>query len=82
MSPSPEPPIGETFASSLEICYEVLLYLSSRLARLKDGEALEYFSGDPSAEAKISAWCDARGYHLRACEPLPDGRWRFVIQKG
>lgn len=35
MNPSSELPIGETFASDLEICYEVLLYLSSRLARCR-----------------------------------------------
>ncbi len=82
MSLTDELPIGETFASNLEICYEVLLYLSSRLARLKAGEALEYLSADPSAEAKIRAWCDARAYTLAACEQLLDGRWRFVIQRG
>lgn len=81
MSLSAEPPIGATFDSNLEICYEVLLYLSSRMARLKAGEALEYISGDPEAEAKIKAWCDARDYTLTLCEQLPDGRWRFVIQK-
>lgn len=82
MNPSSELPIGETFASDLEICYEVLLYLSSRLARLQAGEALEYFSGDPSAEAKIRDWCDARAHTLLACEQQSNGRWRFVIQKG
>lgn len=77
-----EQPIGETFTSNLEICYEVLLYLASRMARLPDGEALEYISGDPDAAAKISAWCDARAFTLTCCERLPDDRWRFVIEKG
>ncbi|MCE7946820.1 MAG: sulfurtransferase TusA family protein [Chloroflexi bacterium CFX4] len=77
-----EQPIGETFASNLEICYEVLLYLASRMARLPAGEALEYLSGDPEAAAKISAWCEAREFTLVCSERLPDDRWRFVIKKG
>ncbi|MCS6871077.1 MAG: sulfurtransferase TusA family protein [Anaerolineae bacterium] len=81
MSLPNEPSIGETFGSSLEICYEVLLFLSSRIARLKAGEAFEYISGDPDAEMKIKDWCDARAYKLTLCERLPDGRWRFVIEK-
>jgi TusA-related sulfurtransferase len=77
-----EQPIGETFTSNLEICYEVLLYLASRMARLPAGEALEYISNDPEAAAKISAWCEAREFTLTCCERLPDDRWRFVIEKG
>ncbi len=50
----------DTFATGLEICYEVLLYLSSCLARLKPGEVLEFITADPEAADKIPAWCDAR----------------------
>ncbi len=82
MSQISELPIGESFDSNLEICCEVLLYLSSRMARLRTGEAFEYLSGDLSAEAKIRDWCDARAFTLAVCQRLPDGRWRFVIQKG
>jgi TusA-related sulfurtransferase len=77
----PAQPPGDTFDSNLEICYEILLYLSSRLARLKPGEALEYITGDPEAGEKIPPWCDARGYTLLKSGPTPDGRQRFLIQK-
>jgi TusA-related sulfurtransferase len=77
----------DTFASGLDICYEVLLYLSSRLARLKPGETLEFITRAEQAdqaeqvEEKITSWCEAREYTLLASEPLPDGRRRFLIQK-
>jgi len=32
---------ADSFDSNLQVCYEILLYLSSRLARLKPGESLE-----------------------------------------
>ncbi|GAB4555429.1 MAG: hypothetical protein OHK0023_26650 [Anaerolineae bacterium] len=69
------------FASDLEICYEVLLYLSSRLAKLAAGEVLEYITGDAEAEGKIVAWSEQRDITLLAHERLADGRWRFLLQK-
>lgn len=78
------PPIRspqDTFASGLDVCYEVLLYLSSRLARLKPGETLEFITSAARAEDKIAAWCESRDYTLLASELLPDGRRRFLIQK-
>ena len=78
------PPIRspqDTFASGLDICYEVLLYLSSRLARLKPGETLEFITRAARAEEKITSWCEAHEYTLLASELLPDGRHRFLIQK-
>lgn len=74
-------PPHDSFASDLEICYEVLLYLSSRLARLKPGEALEYITGDPEAGEKVPTWCDHRDYTLLESALLPDGRYRFLIRK-
>ena len=71
----------DSFASNLEICYEILLYLSSRLARLKPGERLEFITGDAEASEKIPPWCDARGYTLLESGPSDDGRQRFLIQK-
>jgi len=71
----------DTFASGLEICYEVLLYLSSRLSRLKPEEIFEFVTSDPDAGEKIPTWCDARGYTLLDNQPLPDGRQRFLIRK-
>jgi TusA-related sulfurtransferase len=72
---------NDSFASNLEICYEVLLYLSGRLARLKPGEVLEYITADPDAFNKISAWCEQRDYTLLEAVALPDGRSRFLIRK-
>jgi TusA-related sulfurtransferase len=71
----------DTFASGLEICYEVLLYLSSRLNRLKQGDVLEFVTSDPQAGDKIPGWCDVRGYTLLATQALQDGRQRFLIRK-
>lgn len=72
---------ADTFASNLQVCYEILLYLSSRLARLKPGESLEFITGDSEAAEKIPEWCDARGYTLLGSGFAPDGRHRFLIQK-
>jgi TusA-related sulfurtransferase len=74
-------PPGDTFASNLEICYEILLYLSSRLAKLAPGEALEFITGDRDAGDKIPAWCEARGYKLLDSGPAENDRQRFLIQK-
>ncbi len=71
----------DAFSTGLDVCFEVLLYLSSRLARLKPGETLEFIARDPGAEDKIQDWCDMRGYTLQRTERLPDGRQRFLIQK-
>jgi TusA-related sulfurtransferase len=71
----------DSFSTGMQICYEVLLYLSSRLARLKPGDALEFITDDPEAGDKISDWCDARDYTLLGQETLSDGRQRFLIQK-
>ena len=74
---------GETdqFATNLEICYEVLLYLSSRLAKLQPGETLAFVTSDPEAAEKIQSWCDARGFTLLESGPSDDGRQRYLIQK-
>jgi TusA-related sulfurtransferase len=74
-------PQNDEFASNLQVCYEILLYLSSRLARLQPGETLAFTTSDPEAEEKIPEWCDARGYTLLESGLSDDGRLRFVIQK-
>lgn len=73
--------LADSFTSNLEICYEILLYLSGRLARLQPGEVLEYITSDPDAEEKITTWCDQRDYALLEVSTLPDGRSRFLIRK-
>lgn len=70
-----------TFDSNMEICYEILLYLSSRLARLAPGDVFAFTSGDPEAPEKIPAWCEARGYTLLESTTLPDGRARFLLRR-
>ena len=76
-----QPQIAGSFASNLEICYEILLYLASRMGRLKPGERFEYITSDADAAEKIPPWCDMRGYTLLESGPSTDGRQRFVIQK-
>jgi TusA-related sulfurtransferase len=71
----------DSFATGLEICYEVLLYLSSRLARLAPGETLEFITSDPEADDKIPPWCEARGYTLLSTQRLANGRQAFLIRK-
>ena len=70
-----------SFATTLEICYEILLYLSSRMSKLASGEIFEFITNDPGASEKITAWCEVREFVLLADDMLPDGRHRFLIQK-
>lgn len=74
---------ADSFSSNLEICYEVLLYLSSRLAKLAPGQSLEFITSDPSAAEKIPDWCEQRGYMLLESHATADGdgRQRYVIAK-
>lgn len=71
----------DSVATSLEICYEVLLYLSGRLHKLAPGQTLEFVTSDPTADEKIPAWIEAREYELLDMSALPDGRLRFLIRK-
>jgi TusA-related sulfurtransferase len=77
----PDQTIRDSFASGLEICYEILLYLSSRMARLQPGEIFEFITDDPDADEKIRSWADERDHSLLVSEPQPDGRRRFLIRK-
>ena len=71
----------DSFTTGLPVCYEILLYLSSRLARLDVGETLEFVTDDPEANDKIPPWCEARDYTLLDNQQLPDAWRRFLIQK-
>lgn len=71
----------DSFDSNLEICFEILLYLSSRMAKLEPGGVLAFVSGDPEAPDKIPPWCDARGYALLGQHVESDGRVRFLIRR-
>jgi TusA-related sulfurtransferase len=71
----------DSFDSNLEICYEILLYLSSRMAKLEPGGVLSFVSGDPEAPEKIPPWCDMRGYTLLDQQALAGGRTRFLIRR-
>ncbi len=82
MSAAPSEQPDDTFATGLPVCYELLLYLSSRLARLEPGETLEFIADDPEANDQIPPWCEARHYSLLDSETLSDGRRRFLIRKG
>jgi len=71
----------DTFSTHLKVCYEVLLYLNSRLAKLHSGDVLEFVSDDPNAVDEIANWCDLRGYSLLSVDALPTAQWRFLIRK-
>jgi len=81
MTLSTTQPINDEFASNLQVCFEILLYLSSRLTKLQPGETLAFTTGDPEAGDKIPPWCDERGYTLLSSGSSEDGRQRFLIQK-
>lgn len=69
------------FATDLEVCYEVKLYLAGRMQKLAAEAILEFVSSDPNAAQEIEEWVFLRGHHLLKSEPLPDGSTRFLIQK-
>ncbi|MBX3082304.1 MAG: sulfurtransferase TusA family protein [Anaerolineae bacterium] len=71
----------DSFATNLEICFEVLLYLASRMAALHTGQSLEFITSDPEAGDKIPTWVETREFALLEHETLPDGRQRFLIRK-
>ena len=64
------------------VCYEIRLYLASRLAKLAPGEPFEFLTTDPTAPETVPEWCDLRGFTLISSEPAAmraDGRSRFVL---
>ena len=73
--------VTDSFVTTLELCYEILLYLASRMARLQPGERFEFITADPTATDKIPDWCDLRGFTLLDSGPAGNGRQRFIIQK-
>ncbi len=75
------PTADDSFCTNLAVCYEVLLYLSSRMAKLKIGQVLEFVTSDPSAAEKVPTWCDLRQFVLVDSYQLADGRQRFLIQR-
>lgn len=72
---------SDSFASHLQVCYEVLLYLASRMMKLQPGEIFEFVTSDAGAVDEIPPWCDLHGYTLLSVEPQPDQQWRFLIRK-
>lgn len=71
----------DSFETDVSVCFELLLFLSGRLAKLPAGAPLEFISRDPQAHERIVAWCEERGYTLHEARLLPDGRQRFVISR-
>lgn len=74
-------PPADTFASNMRVCYEVLLYLASRMAKLQSGDVFEFVTGDSNASEEIPSWCELRGYTLLSAEALSGEQWRFLIRK-
>lgn len=73
--------MSETFSTGLEVCYEVLLYVSWLMQKLPEGETLEFIASDPNAQSKIEPWIDLSGYELVHVEVLQDGKTRFLIRR-
>ena len=70
-----------SFDSNLPVCYEILLYLASRMAKLEPGQTLEFITSDASAAESVPEWCEMRGYKLQTLETLTDQRLRFLLAK-
>ena len=75
------PQSPDLFESNLIVCYEVLLYLSSRLMRLPPGAPFTFVTSDPDAAETIASWCDLRGYSLSSIHREPDGHWKFELYR-
>ena len=74
--------LANSFATDMLVCYEIRLYLSSRLAKMAVGESFEFLTTDPDAPVAIPEWCEQRGYTLISSELAAnrsDGRSRFVV---
>jgi TusA-related sulfurtransferase len=76
-----EQPVQDSFAATMDVCYEVLLYLNSRMSKLKPGEVMEFLTPDPNAIDEIPAWCELRGYQFLSVAETESGQWRYLIQK-
>ena len=72
---------SESFSTELAVCYEVLLYLASRMAKLAPGETLEFISCDPQSRDEVTEWTALREYELLSVEDLSNGRIRFLIRR-
>lgn len=71
----------DRFETDLEVCSEVMLYLSTLMAKLQPGQVLAFTASDPEAERAIVDWAALRGYALLAVEALGDGRTRFFLRR-
>jgi len=73
--------VADSFTSGLEVCFEILLYLNSRMRHLAPGQCFEFITTDSQARDRVADWCDLRGYTLLTAEPTPENGWRLLIQK-
>ncbi|MBZ0307240.1 MAG: sulfurtransferase TusA family protein [Anaerolineae bacterium] len=73
--------MSETFSTGLEVCYEVLLYVSWLIQKLPEGEILDFTASDPNARNKIEPWAELNEYELVRVEVLQDGKTRFLIRR-
>ncbi|HLA44148.1 MAG TPA: sulfurtransferase TusA family protein, partial [Aggregatilineales bacterium] len=72
---------ADSFSTGLAVCSEVMLYLASRMHRLKPGEVLEFISTDPDAAKELIPWVEMRGYTLLDVQQLEDQQTRFLIRR-
>jgi len=73
--------IKDHFATGFAVCSEVLLFLASRMLKLKSSEVLEFVATDPHAADAILPWIEMRGYILLEIQELEGNRTRFLIQR-
>ncbi|HZV20424.1 MAG TPA: sulfurtransferase TusA family protein [Hyphomicrobiales bacterium] len=62
-------------------CPLPVLKVRKAMRPLAPGTRAEILATDPGAEADFKAYCDASGYAFLSAAVLPDGVFRFVIQK-
>lgn len=74
-------PMPEPFRCGLPVCYEVKLYLATRINQLAEGQVLEFISPDPNAAHELDDWAALRGYEIIDTQPLDNQQTRFLIRR-
>ena len=73
--------VNDSFEMGLEVCTEVLLYLSSRMQTLAQGDVLEFVSSDPNAATQIIPWAEMRAFELLDITQIDDTHTRYLIRR-
>jgi|GEM_PF-3801198 len=73
--------LAGSFSSGLEVCFEIKLFLASRIEPLEDGAVFEFISAHPNAKAEVEPWVYERGYDLLEVQDLDNNQTRFLIRR-